>query len=64
MRLSDDGIGMPVNFDFQDSHTLGMQIVKALAEHQLGGTVGHDNTKGTKFLVRFKERSQRRVADQ
>ena len=40
MRVSDDGVGMPTNFDFRDSDTLGVQIVNALAEHQLRGTVG------------------------
>ena len=62
MRLSDDGVGMPLNFNFQDSDTLGIQIVKALAEYQLGGTVVQDNTSGTSFLIRFKERSQKGFA--
>jgi len=57
MRVSDDGVGMPVDFDFRDSDTLGLQIVKGLAEHQLGGTVKLDSTEGTKFLIRFNERS-------
>jgi len=57
MRVSDDGVGLPTNFDFKDSDTLGVQIAKALAEHQLGGMVKLDSTKGTKFLIRFKERS-------
>jgi len=61
LRLSDDGVGMPANFDFRDSDTLGIKIVKAIAEHQLGGTVELDSTKGTKFLVRFKERTHKGV---
>ena len=56
MRVSDDGVGLPMDLDYKDSDTLGVQIVKALAEHQLGGTVKLDGTKGTKFLIRFKER--------
>ena len=59
--MSDNGVGVPVNFDFKGSDTLGVQIVKALAEHQLGGTVELDSTKGTKFFIRFKERSHKRV---
>jgi two-component system, sensor histidine kinase PdtaS len=54
MRVSDDGVGMPVNFELRNSETLGVLIVKALAEHQLGGTMVLDSTKGTKFLIRFK----------
>ena len=61
MRVSDNGVGMPANFDFKCSDTLGVQIVKALAGHQLGGTVELDSTKGTKFLIRFKERSHKGV---
>ena len=62
MRVSDDGVGVPVNFDFKDSDTLGIKIVKALAEHQLGGTVELDRTNGTKFFIRFKERTPKGVA--
>ena len=61
MRVSDNGVGMPENFDFKESDTLGVQIVKALAEHQLGGTVELDSTKGTKFLIRFKGHSHKGV---
>ena len=50
-----------MNFDFRDSDTLGVKIVKALAEHQLGGTVTLDSTNGAKFLIRFKERSYQGV---
>jgi len=56
MRMSDDGVGMPAYFDFRGSDTLGIKIANALAEHQLGGTITLDSTKGTKFLIRFKER--------
>jgi len=61
MRVSDDGVGVPMNFDFQDSDTLGVQIVKDIAEHQLGGTVKLDNTQGSKFFIRFKERTDQGV---
>ena len=57
MRVSDDGIGMPENFFHRDTETLGLQIVKTLAEYQLGGAVVVDNTNGTKFFIRFKEPS-------
>ena len=61
MRMSDDGVGMPANFDFRDSDTMGVKIANALAEHQLGGTVTLDSTNGTKFSIRFKERSHQGV---
>jgi len=59
MCVSDDGVGMPMNFDFKNNDTLGVQIVKALAEHQLNGTVKLDSAEGTKFLIRFKERTHK-----
>lgn len=59
--VSDDGVGLPLNFDFKDSDTLGVQIVKALAEHQLHGTLVLDSTKGTKFLIRFNEPSPGKI---
>jgi two-component sensor histidine kinase len=58
MRVSDDGVGMPANFFHRETDTLGLQIVKTLAEYQLGGTVVVDHTNGTKFLIRFKELSK------
>ena len=61
MRVGDDGVGVPMNFDFNESDTLGIQIVKDLTEHQLGGTVKLERTKGTKFLIRFKERTHKGV---
>lgn len=61
MRVSDDGIGLPENFDFRFSDNLGLQIVKALAEHQLRGSVLLDYTNGTKFLIRFKDQSHERI---
>ena len=54
LLVGDDGVGMPMNFDFSDSDSLGIQIVKALAEHQLRGKLVLDSTKGTKFFIRFK----------
>jgi two-component sensor histidine kinase len=59
--VSDDGVGMPINFDFSNSDTLGVQLVKILAEHQLHGTLVLDSTKGTKYLIRFKEPSLREI---
>jgi two-component sensor histidine kinase len=46
----------PASKRFSD---LRKRAEKAL--HQLGGTVELDNTKGTKFLIRFKERTHKGV---
>ena len=55
IQVSDDGVGLPANFNDKDCDSLGLQIVYALVEHQLGGTLLLDSTKGTKFLIQFKE---------
>jgi PAS domain S-box-containing protein len=57
IRVADNGVGMPESFDFRNSDTLGLQIVVALAEHQLGGKVSVSTGKGTEFRIWFKEPS-------
>ena len=39
LEVSDDGIGLPKNFDINQSETLGLQIVNTLATNELGGTL-------------------------
>jgi two-component sensor histidine kinase len=66
--VQDDGVGLPENFSFERSETLGVQLVSMLAG-QLGGSVGVERTSGedhaqpaeaptygtqrTRFVVRF-----------
>ena len=56
LRVNDSGVGMPEDFDFRDTDTLGLQLVTVLAEHQLRGTVELKQGNGTEFLIQFKER--------
>jgi two-component sensor histidine kinase len=37
MRVTDDGHGLPAGFDLNASDRLGLQIVRALVETELGG---------------------------
>ena len=39
LEVSDDGIGMPEDFDIHASESLGLQIVKTLATNELGGKI-------------------------
>lgn len=57
IRVGDNGIGIPDSFDLRNSNTLGLQIVNSLAEHQLGGKVKLDTSKGTEFRIWFTEPS-------
>jgi len=52
LSISDNGVGLPKNLDFQNTETLGLQLVSALTE-QLGGTVGLNGNGGTEFTITF-----------
>ncbi|MCP4023824.1 MAG: PAS domain S-box protein, partial [Desulfobacteraceae bacterium] len=54
LTVSDDGIGIPEDLDFRNTESLGLHLVKILAQRQLGGKIKLDKTKGTKFHIRFK----------
>jgi PAS domain S-box-containing protein len=53
LKISDDGVGFPEGFDFQNTESLGLQIVKLLVEHQLQGKINLSNEKGAKFQIVF-----------
>ena len=61
IEVSDNGVGMPADFDFQNNESLGVYLVQALTD-QLDGSLVVDNNQGEKtlesrrgasFLVRF-----------
>jgi two-component sensor histidine kinase/CheY-like chemotaxis protein len=52
--VSDNGIGLPPNFDFQNTESLGLQIVVALV-NQLSGTIMINRSIGTEFKITFPE---------
>ena len=49
---SDNGIGLPEDFDFRNTKTLGLELVNILTQ-QLGGTIKLDRAKGTVFKIVF-----------
>ena len=49
--VADDGIGMPEEFEWKKSNSLGLQLVRDLVEKQLNGSIELDNTNGTKFTI-------------
>ena len=53
--ISDDGIGMPEENDFDAADSLGLMLVKILAVDQLDGAVDLDRDGGTTFRIRFKK---------
>ncbi|MFH2130879.1 MAG: PAS domain S-box protein [bacterium] len=54
MHYSDDGIGMPADFEWHNTKTLGLSLVKMLAENQLKGTIALIKGEGTCFELSFK----------
>ncbi len=57
MIVKDDGIGLPDDFDFKNTDTLGLQLVNSLI-NQLDGEIVLQNGLGTQFDIDFKAISQ------
>ncbi len=55
--VGDDGVGLPETIDLQSTATLGLRLVRGLAEEQLGATLGIHRTGGTRFTIRFRQAS-------
>ncbi len=53
LTVSDNGIGIPEKVDFEATETLGLDLVKILAKHQLGGKIELHRAGGTSFSIRF-----------
>jgi PAS domain S-box-containing protein len=51
--ISDNGIGLPEDFDLDRQSSLGLQLVKGLAEEQLGGQLHLLREQGTTWHIRF-----------
>ena len=56
LLVSDNGIGFPKGLDFQNTESLGLQLVNTLTA-QLSGTVMLDGNHGTVFTIEFMDQS-------
>ena len=54
LSISDNGVGLPTDFDILNSDTLGLQLVSTLVE-QLDGQIAVDNSIGIKYLITFEK---------
>ncbi|MDF0554605.1 PAS domain S-box protein [Kamptonema sp. UHCC 0994] len=52
LRVSDTGVGFPPTFDWEQTESLGLQLVLNLTE-QLGGNIELDRSSGTDFQICF-----------
>ena len=53
LKISDNGIGLPIDWSLLQTDTLGLQLVKRLSEDQLKGKINVDRLEGTCFTVNF-----------
>lgn len=53
MLVKDNGVGLPENLQWRQAKTLGLQLVKMLAEDQLQGKVHIRRKPGTEFRISF-----------
>ncbi len=54
MVIADNGIGLPENLDYENTDSLGLQLVNNLVR-QLDGQITLDRSKGTSFTISFQE---------
>ena len=53
LKVSDNGVGIPVHIDIRKTDQLGLQLVVSLVERQLKGSLKVWKEKGTVFLITF-----------
>ncbi len=53
LEYADDGIGIPEDFNWKNTKSMGLNLVKILAENQLDGSIDMENKNGTKFIIKF-----------
>lgn len=53
LNVSDDGIGMPEDVNFDNTESFGLQLISILVEDQLRGKMEVDRTDGTRYQIHF-----------
>jgi len=59
--VKDNGVGLPESLNLDSANTLGLQLVRALAD-QLEGSIQMVRESGTEFIIKFKRGDRRRHA--
>ncbi|MDX5423309.1 MAG: hypothetical protein LPK07_08565 [Hymenobacteraceae bacterium] len=52
LTVSDNGVGLPANFENKSKHSFGLQLVKSLSR-KLNGHIDFENINGTKAIFHF-----------
>ncbi|HJX56242.1 MAG TPA: PAS domain S-box protein [Methanoregula sp.] len=53
IAITDDGVGIPDNFDINRSNSLGLKLIRTLVQHQLKGSILTTSKNGTEMVVEF-----------
>ena len=53
LEVSDNGVGLPLDFDLETPSSLGLKLVKGLLKHQLQGNWDVTLGKGATFILRW-----------
>ncbi len=53
--VADNGVGIPEDFDFENTESLGLHLVTILVEGQLSGKITLSRKEGTEFCITFGE---------
>lgn len=56
IKIGDNGVGMPKDFDWRKTESLGLKLVNLWVNYQLSGSIDLDNTNGTVFTIKFKKK--------
>jgi two-component system, sensor histidine kinase PdtaS len=62
LKVSDNGVGIPADFNVEQSSSLGLRLVNIL-NRQLEGEISVSNTPGATFSFKFKSLNQRKQED-
>ena len=53
LTVADNGVGLPEGLDWRQADSLGLRIVTALVEEQLGGSIALSNSPGARWDISF-----------
>ncbi len=59
LSVADNGIGLPPGFDWNQTRTLGMILIRMLGQHQLGGSYELAQQGGTQLTLTFTARKEK-----
>jgi two-component system, chemotaxis family, CheB/CheR fusion protein len=58
LRVGDNGVGLPAEYDPKKATSLGLKLVNFLARHQLRAKIEVNTEKGTEYIFRFSDKTR------